>query len=113
AGMIGEPGDRGVVLVDRDNSFDDADGDLRAVERAALLDVQLDVAVVRPLRANGVADAIGIAADLPDRVGARHPVPGFPQVFGLDEPRSDPAARDPASEGKALLVGPDDHLERL
>ena len=50
AGVILESGDRDLPLLDPDDSLDDADVDLRRVERAALLDVQLEVAGDRALR---------------------------------------------------------------
>ena len=46
AGMVGKPGDSRVVLVDRDNSLDNADRDLCLFERATLFDVEFEVAVV-------------------------------------------------------------------
>ena len=64
AGVVGEAGDHRLVAIDRDDAFDDADRDAGALERAALLDVQLEIAVVRALRPARLEDAIGIAADL-------------------------------------------------
>ena len=47
ARVIREAGDRHLVAIDRDDALDDADGNALALERAALLDVQLEVAMVR------------------------------------------------------------------
>src|SRR5207245_9016670 len=92
---------------------DDAARDGRFLELAALLDVQLDVAVERALRPPRVEDAIGIAADLPDRVGAPHPVPDLIQICRLEIAGDDAAAGEGAAEGDPFLVRPDDHLQRM
>ena len=113
AGVVGEAGDGHVVLVNRHDPFDDADRDGRFLEVAALFDVQLDVAVDRALRPPRVEDAIGIAADLPDRVSPPHPVPDLVQIRRLEIAGDDAAAGEGAAEGDPLLVRPDDHLQRM
>ena len=85
----------------------------RAVERAALLDVQLDVGVPRPLGPHRLFDAIGITADPPEGVGTAQAVPRLVHVAGLEVAGHDAAARRAAAEGRALFVGPDHHLQRM
>ena len=79
-GVIREAGDRHLVALDRDDALDHTNRNALAFESAALLDVQLEVAMVRAARPNGVHDAAGIAADLPYRVGAGHAVPDLVHV---------------------------------
>ena len=113
AGVVGDARDDRFVPVDRDDAFHDAHGNARALERAALLDVQLEIAVKRPLRAARLEDTIGIAADLADRVAAAHAVPHLVHVARRDITGDDPAAGEAAAECEAFLVRPDDHLERM
>src|SRR5262249_45144978 len=111
--MVREARDDDVVFVDRDDALHDADRHGGFFQVAALLDVQLEVAVERSLLAPRVEDAIRIAADLPDRVGAPHALPHFVEIRRLDVAGDDAAAGEAAREGDAFLVRPDDHLERM
>ncbi len=92
---------------------DDADGDAAALERALVLDVQLEITVVRTLGAARFEDAIRIAADSPDRVGARHAVPDRVHVTFVDEAGDDPTAGDATPERESFFVRPNDHFERV
>ena len=56
-GVVGEAGDRDVVAMNRDDAFDDADRRAALFERAALLDVQLEVRVPRARLAHRLFDA--------------------------------------------------------
>jgi hypothetical protein len=58
--VIGDAGDDDTEALDRDDPLDDPDRDAGAIQRAPLLDVQLEVGVVRPLRPDRVGDAIGL-----------------------------------------------------
>src|SRR6185369_1477903 len=80
AGMVREAGHDGVVLVDRDDPLDDADRDADALESTALLDVQLEVTVVRALRPARLENPIRVAADALDRLAATHAVPDLVHV---------------------------------
>ena len=111
--MIRDARDDRLVLVDGDDPLDHANGDAGALERAALLDVQLEIAVMRPLRPPRIENAIRVAADLPDRVGAAHAVPDLVHVRLRDLARGDAAAREPAAEREAFFVCPHDHLEGM
>ena len=113
ARMIREAGDHRAIALNRDDAFDDADGGGAAFERAALLDVQLEIAVMRALRPHRVLDALGAAADPADGFGARHAVPGLIEIARRDVARRDPAAGEAAAERDAFLGGPDDDLERM
>jgi hypothetical protein len=62
--VIRKAGDRRLVPINRDDPFDNSYRNLLAVERGALLDMELEVAMVRALRSNCLCDAIGGAADL-------------------------------------------------
>ena len=55
AGVICHASDNHVVAIDRDDSLDDAHRNAQAFEGAALLDVELQIAVVAP---RGVASLI-------------------------------------------------------
>src|SRR5439155_6425856 len=103
AGVVGEAGDDRVVLVDRDDPFDDADRNAGALERTALLDMQLDITMMRALRPLRVGNAIGIAADSTDRVGPAHAVPDFVKVAAGKIAGDDSAAGETAAEREAFL----------
>ena len=111
--MVGDPGDRRIVPVDGDDPFDDADRKSGALEGAALLDVQLEIAMMGSFGAARVEDAIRIAADLPDRVAAPHPVPDFVHVRRRHVAGGDAAAGEATAEGVAFFMRPDDHLRRV
>jgi hypothetical protein len=69
--MVCKAGDDGVVPIDRHEAFHDADGDGVAFERATLLDVELEIRVVRALRPARIQNPLGVAANLSNRVGPR------------------------------------------
>ena len=111
--MVREAGHDRVVLVDRHDPLDDADRDGGAFERAALLDVQLEIAVVRAFRPARLENPIRVAADAPDRLAAAHAVPDLVHVRGRNLASHDPAAREAAAEGESLFVRPHHHFERM
>ena len=69
--MIGEALDGDVPLANADDSLDDADVDLVAVERAPLLDVQFEVGKDVALAATRAREVVGIAAEEGDAVADR------------------------------------------
>jgi hypothetical protein len=113
AGMVREAGHDGVVLVDRHDPLDDADWDAGAFERAALLDVQLEITVVRALRPARLENPIRVAADALDRLTAAHAVPDLVHVSGGDLAGDNPAARKATAERESLFVRPHHHFERM
>ena len=66
--MVRKALDDHVVAVNADDAFDDANGNLGLVERAALLDVELDVRMPRAFAANSRLNLIGSAGNAFDRV---------------------------------------------
>src|SRR5262245_21159109 len=99
--------------MDRDNALDYADRRPALLERSALFDVQLEVAMPRARLADRLLDAIGIAANFSDAVGAAQAVPHLIEIAGLQIARDDAARRGAAAECRALLVRPQHHFERM
>ena len=113
SGVVGKTEDLCLIPSDRHDALDDADSGRRAFERAALLDMELEVAVPRALVAPCLHDAIGIAAYRADRVRPPYAVPHLVHVIRRDVARDDTAARQSAVERDTFLGGPDDHFERM
>jgi hypothetical protein len=111
--VVGQAGDHRVVFVDRHDALDDADWNTGPLERAALLDVQFQVTVMRTLGAPGLGNAFRIAADLFQRVGATHAVPDLIEISRDEMAGRDGAAGEPLAEREALFMRPDDHLQRM
>ncbi len=88
-------------------------GRAAALQIAALLDVQLEIRVIRALGHAGVHDAIGIATDLPDAVRPPDAIPNLIEIRGLDVAGDDAAAGEATAKCNAFFVRPDDHLERM
>src|SRR5262245_24458110 len=63
--------------------------------------------------ADRLLDAIGIAADLADPVGAAQAIPHLVEIPSLQVARDDAARRGAAAECRALLVRPQHHFERM
>ena len=89
ARVVREAADLHVVLVDADDAFDDANGDAGFEEVAALLDVQLQVAVEGARRQARIAEARRIAAEPANAVSAREAVRLVqrPRSSGDDRPQ--------------------------
>ena len=89
ARVVREAADLDVVLVDADDAFDDANGDAGLEEVAALLDVQLQVAVEGARRQARIAEARRIAAKPANAVSAREAVVRALEVLRrADRPRA-------------------------
>ena len=80
AGVIRKAGNGHLVPINRDDALDHTNGNIFAFERAALLNMQLEVAMVCAARSDGLRDATGVAADLPYGIRASHPVPDLVHV---------------------------------
>ena len=111
--MIREAGDHRAIALDRHDPLHDTDGRAARLQRAALLDVELEVAVVGAFRPDGRLDPIRLTADPPDGLRARHSVPRCCQIGWRVVARGDAAAREAAAEGDAFFGRPDGDLERM
>ena len=111
ARVVGHPEDLRFVPRDRYDPLDDTDGGVGPLQRSSLLDVQFQIAVPRALLPPRLHDAVGVAADRADRIGAPHAVPDLFHVVRRNVTRDDAAAGDAAVEGDAFLRRPDDDLE--
>src|SRR5262249_45870377 len=109
AGVILEPGDRHFPLLDADDSLDDADVDLLFLERAALLDVQLEVAGDVALLSHELSELAHVAADERDALLDR--LPAIRDVLELG--REELAAHSATSVESALFVLPDHYFDRM
>ena len=96
-----------------DDAFDDADRHRFLFERAALLDVQLDIAVERARSAPGVGNSLGMAADAADPLGLRETIPALVELAWDRTAGGGAAAVQAIRERAALLVRPDHHFERM
>src|SRR5918999_2196178 len=107
--MVREALDRDVPPVDADDAFDDADVDPLGVEKAALLDVQLEVGGNVAALAADARHAIRIATDEPDPVADGPSAP----ADEIELPLGEVTAQGPTSDQAALLILEDDDLERV
>ena len=80
AGVIRKAGNGHFVPINCDDALDNTNGNILAFERAALLNMELEVTMVRASRSDRLRNAIGVAADLAYRIGASHPVPDLVHV---------------------------------
>src|SRR4029453_2848189 len=83
------------------------------LQRPALLDMQLEVAMMRSLVPPRLGDALGVAPNLANRIGAPQPVPHLVEIRRREVAGDNAAAGEAAAKGKALLVRPDHHLEGM
>jgi len=79
----------------------------------ALLDVQLEIAVMRSLVTRRFRHPFRSPANLANRIVAAHAVPRLREIVRDEVAGNDAAAAQPAIEGRALFVRPDDDLERV
>src|SRR5690242_2404208 len=107
--MVLEAGDRDLPLLDPDDPLDDADVELRRIQRAALLDVQLEVAGDIPLLALHLIELCRIAADESNPLLNR--LPAVRNGFELGS--RELAAHRATAEQTALLILPDYDLQRM
>jgi hypothetical protein len=109
AGVIGEAFDRNLRVQDADDALDHADIDLLLLERAALLDVQLEVAGDAAGLALHLRYLRGIAADESDPIADSLATLGdsVEQLF------VEAGADGMAADGAALFVLKNDDLQRM
>jgi hypothetical protein len=69
--------------------------------------------MMRSLVPPSLGDALGVAANLANRIGAPQAVPHLVEIRRREVAGDDAAAGEAAAEGKALLVRPDHRLEGM
>ena len=112
--VVGEALEGDVVAVDADDPLHHADLDAGAVEDAALLDVQLDVAGHAARLEARLGDAAGIGPVPAQPFGQRHPVLVLRlQLARVRTARGHAAAENALAVVDAFFVRPDDHLEAM
>ncbi len=110
AGVRIAPPERKIVPANALAADDDADGLVLGLENRPLLDVRLEQRADRMLAAGLVAEV----ADAPEFVaeGLAVGIRSRPRVLLVEQPGVDARRDHRRGEARALLVGPDDDLER-